>query len=65
MIGKDSKITKELVELLFKITHKRWYVEHALSMIKDEEQASKIINFLKDNQEIEWQDIEYQILINN
>lgn len=62
MISKESDKTKELIKLLFERTHKSEYVNHAISMIKDEDHAEKIIRFLKEYKEVEWQDIEYEII---
>lgn len=64
MISKDSEITKEFIKVIFEATHKRWYVEHALGMIEDETIMSKIIDFVKSNKSVSWQDIEYEILAN-
>ncbi len=63
MISKESEKTKELITLLFERTNKSEYVYHAISMIKDENHADRIIQFLKNHKEIEWQDIEYEIIM--
>lgn len=63
MISKDSETTKEFVKSIFKATHKRYYVEHALNMIKTEENMKSIIFFLSNNPNATWQDIEYHILL--
>ena len=62
MISKDSSITKEFIKRLFEVTHKRWYVEHAVNMIKSEDNMKKVIEYLKDKSSMDWQDIEYFIL---
>lgn len=63
MISKESDKTKELIKLLFEKTGKSWYVYHALSMIKNEKHAERIIQFLKKYKEVEWQDVEYEIIM--
>ena len=65
MIPKDSETTKELVKLLFERTHKSEYVNHAISMIKDEDHAERVIQFLKKYKEVEWQGIEYEIIMSS
>ena len=62
MINKDSDVTKEFVKKIFNATHKRWYVEHALGMVQNDDDMRKIISYLDTKQEVTWQDIEYKIL---
>jgi len=63
MISKDSDTTKEFVKRVFEVTHKRWYVDHAINMIKSEDNMKKVIDYLKDKTSVEWQDLEYFILM--
>lgn len=62
MISKDSDVTKEFVKLIFEAVQNRWYVEHALQMVKDEDHMKKIVTYLRNNKNVAWQDIEYEIL---
>lgn len=62
MINKDSEITKEFVKMIFNATHQRWYVEHAIGMVENDDDMKKIIDYLDDNPQAKWQDIEYRIL---
>ena len=63
MINKESKIVKQFIVSVFEATHKDWYVVHALDMIGSEENMLKIIEYIKDNKDIDWQDIEYNIIM--
>jgi len=63
MISKESAITKEFVKKIYEATHKSSYIQHALRMIKNEENMQKIIDYLEKKPDANWQDIEYQILI--
>ena len=63
MINKESKIVKQFIVSVFEATHKDWYVVHALDMIGSEENMLKIIEYIKDNKDIDWQDIEHNIIM--
>ena len=65
MIPKESDKIKELIKLLFERTHKSEYVNHAISMIKDEDHAERVIQFLKKYKEVDWQGIEYEIIMSS
>ena len=62
MIDKDSKIVREFIRTVFETTHKRWYVEHALLSVGSEENMQKIIDYIAANKNVDWQDIEYNII---
>lgn len=61
----DSIITKEFIKRIFNATHKSSYIPHAVDMVKSEKDMSVIIDYLKDNPDASWQDIEYKILMLN
>ena len=63
MISKESDITKEFIRLVFEATHKKWYVIHAIDLVKNEDNMIKIIEYLNNNPNALWQDIEYNILM--